>query len=44
MHDNWLSNRVFQSYDDILDLMFMALVFIHNLVSEEQRQGAAPQA
>jgi hypothetical protein len=36
MRDNWLSNRVFQSYDDILDLMFMALVFIHNLVSEEQ--------
>jgi hypothetical protein len=36
MRDNWLSNRVFKSYDDILDLMFMALVFIHNLVSEEQ--------
>ena len=36
MRDNWLSNRVFKSYDDILDLMFVALVFIHNLVSEEQ--------
>jgi hypothetical protein len=36
MRDNWLSNRVFKSYDEILDLMFMALVFIHNLVSEEQ--------
>jgi hypothetical protein len=35
MRDNWLSNRVFKSYDDILDHMFMALVFIHNLVSED---------
>jgi hypothetical protein len=36
MRDNWLSNRVFQSYDDILDLMFYGAGFIHNLVSEEQ--------
>jgi hypothetical protein len=26
MRDNLLSNRVFKSYDDIFDLMFVALV------------------
>jgi hypothetical protein len=36
IRDNWLSNRVFKSYDDILDLMFVALVFIHKWVSQEQ--------
>jgi hypothetical protein len=28
MRDNLLSNRVFKSYDDIFDLMFVALVSV----------------
>jgi hypothetical protein len=39
MRDNWLSNRVFQSYDDILDLMFMALCLWRWFHSQPSERG-----